>query len=97
MVQEAQGAKSELLKLKEWMTLETKKYAVAPGTRLWDECLDRDLTLKATWEQWQKVFYLNSHGSSLDTIAAVMWILINDDNRWNLDSIKAELLKISKG
>lgn len=56
-------------------------------------CIKNDWFTCGTNRQYDKLFYANSQGASLDEIATIIWLCSDDDDHCRRD-IKAQLVDV---
>ena len=67
-------------------------YSVIPTELLRELCIEKNWFTCGTNEQYAKLFYANSHGSSIEEIATIIW-LCSDDEKHCRRNILADLRK----
>lgn len=68
------------------------KYSVTSTELLWELCNKHDWFTQGSIKQYDKLFYANKHGYSLEEIATIIW-LCTDEERW---CRRAILIKLEK-
>lgn len=56
------------------------KYSIIPTYDLRALCIKHDWFTCGTNEQYEKLFYANSHGCSMEEIATIIWLCSDDQH-----------------
>lgn len=60
-------------------------YSVIPTDDLRRLCIKRNWFTCGTVEQYEKLFYANSHGCTMEEIATIIWICSDDEQHCRRD------------
>ena len=67
-------------------------YTITSTWNLRELCIKNEWFTCGTNRQYDKLFYANEHGATLEEIATIIWIC-SDDERWCRRDILEELFK----
>lgn len=76
-----------------------KKYTVTTTENLRSLCIKNNWFTEGTNKQYEKLFYANEHGCSIEEIATIIWLCSNSDvwcRRDILDALKIESINFWK-